>query len=524
MKLLHNKLIEGTLLLTIAGLITRLIGFAYRIFLAEVLGANLLGIYQLIFPVYGICFTIYGAGIQTAISQLVASNIGSSVIKQKKDLAILKWGLLTSITLSCTLTVIVTLFADSISSRLLLEPGCSPYLKILCLLFPFCGTSACINGYFYGIKEAKVPAVTQIIEQLVRVATVVFLCLSLSASGEAGCRFAVFGLFCGEAASCFYNCFKLFRTIHICLKSKAGNTPSCYNHKKELTALPSIHHNKIASSLLFLAFTLTTTKLVISILHSVEAVFIPAALKKFGCSAQDALSIYGILSGIAMPFILFPSTITNSFSVMLLPAIAQAQAEHAENKIRTYVTLSGKYSLFIGYLFTCIFLLFGKEFGLSVFHSELAGAYIHALSWLCPFLYLSTTFTSIINGLGKTQLTFFITAISLMVKIYFLIFLVPHYGIQAYLVGSLISQITMTLFEGIYLRKYITFSIGSFFIIPCICLLLLGGLLKKLYLFLPIPSTGLYPITILAVLCLIICIGYLFVLERAKCINRKDLL
>ena len=83
MKKLQNKLIEGTLLLTIAGFATRIIGFIYRIFLSDILGVKLLGIYQLVFPVYGICFTIYGAGIQTAISQLVASNIGSPAQKQK---------------------------------------------------------------------------------------------------------------------------------------------------------------------------------------------------------------------------------------------------------------------------------------------------------------------------------------------------------------------------------------------------------------------------------------------------------
>jgi len=63
-----NTIIKGTLILTFAGLLTRLIGFFYRIFLSKALGAETLGLYQLIFPVYGICFTIYASGIQTAIS------------------------------------------------------------------------------------------------------------------------------------------------------------------------------------------------------------------------------------------------------------------------------------------------------------------------------------------------------------------------------------------------------------------------------------------------------------------------
>lgn len=532
MKKLRNKLIQGTLILTVTGFLTRIIGFVYRIFLANILGTNLLGIYQLVFPVYGICFTIYGAGIQTAISQLIASNVGESAQKTRKDLAILKWGVLASLSLSISLSILIHTFAEPIAVHLLLEPACSPYLRLLCLLFPFCGTSACINGYFYGKKEAKVPAVTQIVEQLVRVASVFLLCIALSATGETGCRFAILGLVFGEAASCFYNCFQLYLAIH---RSMGNQKPYFQNRRASrknehilLRTKPSgyekTRHNKIASSLLFLAFTLTTTKLIISILHSVEAVFIPAALKKFGCSPQDALSIYGILSGIALPFILFPSTITNSFAVMLLPAIAQAQAERSDTKIQNYVTLSGKYSLFIGYLFTCIFLLFGKDFGTVLFQSKDAGTYIYALSWLCPFMYLSTTFTSIINGLGKTQLTFLITAVSLLVKIYFLIFLVPRFGIQAYLAGSLISYIVMTILEGIYLNKYMHWSVVNFFVIPGICLAVLGTILKRLYVLLPVPHSSLPTISVIGAICLIICIGYLLVLHRLKCINIKDFL
>lgn len=523
MKKFRNKLIQGTLLLTIAGFVTRLIGFAYRIFLADVLGTKLLGIYQLVFPVYGICFTIYGAGIQTAISQLIASNVETSSQKARKDLAILKWGLLTSLSLSLSLTTIVFTFAEPIATHLLLESSCSPYLKILALLFPFCGTAACINGYFYGKKEAKVPAVTQIIEQLVRVTSVVLLCILLSVTGETGCKFALLGLVFGEAASCFYNCYQLYLAIHKNIK-KGTDTKLRPFSKDNLLTPTTIQHNKIAATLIFLAFTLTITKLVISILHSVEAVFIPAALRKFGCSPQDALSIYGILSGIALPFILFPSTITNSFAVMLLPAIAQAQAERSDEKIRNYVTLSSKYSLFIGYLFTCIFLLFGKELGQSIFHSIDAGNYIFVLSWLCPFLYLSTTLTSIINGLGKTQLTFLITVVSLLVKIYFLIFLVPRYGIQAYLVGSLLSQITMTLLEIIYLRKYIHWSFLRFFLLPGICLVTLGFSLKKMYQLLPVAHNDRYSLFFIAGICLIISLGYLIILEKLKCINRKDIM
>ena len=73
-------IIKGTLILTIAGLITRLIGFFYKIYLSNTLGAEKLGLYQLVFPIYGICFTLFASGIQTAISKLVAEENGKQLL------------------------------------------------------------------------------------------------------------------------------------------------------------------------------------------------------------------------------------------------------------------------------------------------------------------------------------------------------------------------------------------------------------------------------------------------------------
>ena len=93
-----DQLLKGTMILTIAGFATRVIGFCYRIFLAGELGEVNLGIYQLIFPVYSICFTIYAAGIQTAVSQLISHQ------PQKNHGHIIKAG----ITLSLCLAVILS--------------------------------------------------------------------------------------------------------------------------------------------------------------------------------------------------------------------------------------------------------------------------------------------------------------------------------------------------------------------------------------------------------------------------------
>ncbi|MDE6568749.1 MAG: polysaccharide biosynthesis C-terminal domain-containing protein, partial [Lachnospiraceae bacterium] len=223
---------------------------------------------------------------------------------------------------------------------------------------------------------------------------------------------------------------------------------------KTASAIHPFHKNHLFRRLLSGSATLTGTRLIVSILNSTEAVFIPAALRMYGYSATDALSLYGILTGMVLPFLLFPSSITNSIAVMLLPAVADSQASGQQKQVKRYVTTSTLYCLLIGFLFTIFFLLFGNLIGELCFHNQTAGSFLRILSWLCPFLYLSTTLNSIINGLGKNHQTFLITVISQSIKLFSLVFCVPRFGIHAYLAGILISQIIMTTLACLCLKGY----------------------------------------------------------------------
>lgn len=449
MPLLQNKIIKGTLILTVAGFITRILGFFYRIFLADRLGASLLGTYQLIFPVYGIAFTIYGAGIQTAISQIIASScaVSDKVPKNSQMPSnptarkILSYGLGISLCMSLTLLILIQNFAGPIATYLLLEPSCTPYLRILSLLFPFCGVSACLHGYYYGLQNAKIPAMTQIVEQISRLGFVFLILCLYPMSPRQGCIVAVWGLVVGEVVS---NLYVVFQFIHY------QKRPA----KKPESSIRPFRRNRLFIRLFSVSVTLTGTKLVVSILNSTEAVFIPAALRMYGYSASDALALYGILTGMVLPFLLFPSSITNSIAVMLLPAVADSQAMGQQKQVKRYVTTSTLYCLLIGFLFTIFFLLFGNLIGELCFHNQTAGSFLRILSWLCPFLYLSTTLNSIINGLGKNRQTFLITVISQSIKLCSLVFCVPRFGIYAYLIGILASQITMTILSCLCLRQY----------------------------------------------------------------------
>lgn len=492
---MKSNLLKGTIILTIAGIITRILGFFYRIYLSNTIGAEGLGLYQLVFPIYAICFTLYASGLQTAISQIISGE------KSSKKCVASAMGI--SLFISISLSVLLYHFSDLIACSYLGAQECAPLLRILSYIFPFCGITSIINGVFYGLNKAMVPAITQLIEQVVRIAFVILMTLPMFGMPlTVSCELAVWGLIIGELASNLFNVISLYRN-----RKHLGNST-----------------RKYTARLLKLAVPLSGTRLVISLLNSLEAVLIPAMLLRFGMDKSGALTIYGILSGMVLPFLLFPGAITNSLSVLMIPTISSAYGREDIRKIRITSQISIKYTLLLGLLATFIFSMFGKTLGFVVYGNIQAGYYLVIMSVICPFIYCATTLSSIINGLGKTHITFRNTIVGLSMRILFLIFLTPKIGIMGYLIGLLVSQVIITILDGEYLYRMSKFhlKIVHWFIIPSIFLWGVGFLLKHGLLQLLINYHGNKN---LLVLCLIpiLCILFLVFLMKTKTIEKDEL-
>ena len=205
-------------------------------------------------------------------------------------------------------------------------------------------------------------------------------------------------------------------------------------------------------------------------------------LLKSGTSHNNALSIFGILTGMAMSFISFPSAITNSLSVILLPTVSEADAKGEIITLKQTINKTLQYSLLLGIISLFVFAFFGHDIGLIVFNNKQAGTFISILAWLCPFTYTTTTFTSILNGLGKTNVTFMNSIIGVVIRLLFVIIAIPPWGISGYLLGLLTSSLTICLLNYISLKKYIDFNINPFKTIvkPAIICTIAGFILKYL--------------------------------------------
>lgn len=458
-----HTLIAGTLFLTAAGLISRILGFFYRIYLSRTIGAEGLGIYQMVFPIYGICFSLCAGSIQTAISRFTAAN-------RERAKQTLLCGFLISFSISLILAALIRSQADFLAVHILMEPQCAPLLPALALAIPFTSLHACVCGYFYGKNQVQLPAVAQLLEQCVRIFTVFLVVDIRQAMGyEVTAVAAVWGLLAGEAFSALFVLLSFFIV--------SGSGSSTFNKDSLFVSF-----RMTAGPLMTLSAPLMANRLVMNLLQSAEAIMIPNKLEQFGLTGSQAVSVYGVLTGMAMPFIMFPSALVNSLAVVLLPTVARQQSLGNNFGIQKNLLLSVRYSLYMGILCIGIFTVFGADLGMDVFQNRDAGAFITILAWLCPFLYLATTLGSVLNGLGKTTITFKNNCISLLIRICFVFFGIPCFGIHACLWGMLVSEILLVLMHGYALRRQIAFSIDAWDMLvkPVFCLMIALGIQRLL--------------------------------------------
>lgn len=480
MKKNKHPLIKGTLLLTAAGLISRSIGFFYKIFLVSLIGAEGIGIYQMVFPTYILCVSLASSGIQTAISRYTAEKVSTGHYKEARNLFLT--GIVMALIIASTLSVVLFLLAPFLSLFLLKEPRTLSLLRFMALSIPFETLHTCANGYFLGQKKTGFPALSQLFEQSIRVgATLLLYQIMVQNHIAPSQELAVAGLLIAEIAAAF-----LSITVLAFQKSPANLHTAFSRYKRKSSSeaaffLRTTLKNHVRT-ILNVALPITSNRLMLNLLQSLEAAIIPIRLQQYYGNSATALSIYGIFSGMAMPLIMFPCAITGSFSMILLPSVSEANALKNDKKIASTIQSSMMLCFFLGITCTTAFLLFGSSAGVLLYGNEQVGSFLLTLAWICPFLYLTTTNSSILHGLGKTIQVFYQNLIGLLIRLLFSWFFIPHFGILGGLWGLLVSQLITALLSVFTLKRSISFSLqpGSLILFPSACCLAATGFLRFL--------------------------------------------
>ncbi|MBR5468059.1 MAG: oligosaccharide flippase family protein [Firmicutes bacterium] len=441
-----KKLVQGAFILTSASVITRLIGFFYRIFMSNAIGAEGMGLYQLIMPIYMLVWSISSSGISTAISKITSEECE----KRRNCFKTLVSSALFSSCAAAFLSIVVFIFSDIIAEKFLGDTRCSPLLKILSLCFPFMACASCIRGYFYGLQKHIYPACAQVFEQIIRVAVVFMLYPFFFSKGmEYACAAAVTGVAIGEMLS--------FLLTLIFLK-----------HTKPPFKATSSAGISIAN-VIAIALPLTLTRISASLLSAVENVLIPSRLSLFS-SSVNSLSLFGSLTGMAMPLIQFPSSVLVAVSSSLMPAISSASVSGNKNSVEKAVEKSLSFTSAVSFMAFSFFFAFSQEICIAVYHNASLGVLLKKLSLLCPLLYTNITLCGILNGLGMHNFIFLISLVSSLINIAAIYFLMPVIGIDAFIISTFTGLLwccTMGISKCIRKENLIHILLNKFFMPFC---------------------------------------------------------
>ncbi len=428
-----NPIVKGTLLLTITGLISRIIGFLYRIFLSNLIGAKGMGIFQLIFPVLSFCIALSCGGIQIAVSRFVAESKSKSQCYLVFISSIIMSLFLSGITCAC-----LFYFAEPVSAYIIKNTDCAQLLKYASIVIPLSTVHSCISGYYLGLKKTFVPAWSSVFEQIVKLTSLYIMGMVWIGNDiTITPLIAVYSMIISEALG-----------VVFCLIAITSEKRYAFKIRDVFSTMKRMFS---------VSYILTLNKIMLTFLQCIEALLVPIVLVKSGMTSSDALSIYGILTGMALPVITFPSAINNSVSTMILPTIAKANTSDNSSGVKRTTELSIRFSMITGIFCIGLFIFYGDFIGTEIFGHAQAGEYIQILAWLCPFMYLSTTLGSILHGLGKTTAAFIHNAIGTIIRLGFLWFMVPQIGITGYLWGLLISNLVVTALHAIHISKFVDY-------------------------------------------------------------------
>lgn len=460
-----ESIVAGAAILTAAGIVTRLIGFYYRIYMTGIIGSEGVGLYQLIMPLYLLAWTITSSGITTAVSSLTAKY---SAKKQWGEcINILKTALIITAVLSTALGILTFLSANILAEFILKDIRAAMPLKVISLCFPFMSMGSSIRGFLFGIQNSTIPATSQIIEQLVRVFSVMTIFSFYSPKNlESACAVTASGIALGEFISF------IFTLINFIKLKKGLDIPenTNYNPKKYL------------SLILAPAIPLSSGRIIASGLSALENILIPQRLILYGYTESNALSIYGKLTGMAMPLIQFPTAVLMSFSTALIPAISAADNIKTNVSIKRTIEKSLLFSLIAGVWALTIFIFYPKQISYFLYSQSSLGAYVIRLAPLCPILYVHITLTGILNGIGRQRIIFINNIISSFINLVFIYVLMPVYGIYVFAAGMFISLLITSLISIFVIKKVtgIDFNFAKSLLKPMVCCVSSGIVMKLL--------------------------------------------
>jgi len=438
----RQNFLKGAMVLSIAGAISKLLGAIYRIPLARLLGGEGMGLYQMAYPIYTTILALATAGVPVAISVLVSRKEAEGFSGDSRK--IFRVSLLILFVFGIFLTIIVMQSAQFIASNILKDSRAYlPILAVAPAIF-FAGMMSVFRGYFQGHQSMVPTAVSQVIEQLFRVAAVLILAFLLFPRGlEYSAAGATFGAVVGGMSGLTVLAIYYYRFKRD--KNKSGE-------KLLYTGTSSI---ELAKEMVHLAIPVSFGAAVLPLVQILDAVIVPGRLMAIDYTTSQATALYGQLAGMAAVLISLPTIFTISIATSLVPAISEALAKKDSGLLTSRINNGFRAGMIIS--LPCAAGLYVLAFQICdlLYATPEAGIPLEPLAFSCIVLAAFQISSAGLQGIGHPEIAMRNLVVTGILKVVFNYSLtsVPILNIKGAAIGTVLAFMVGSFLNVFYLKK-----------------------------------------------------------------------
>ena len=472
----NSKFLKGTMILTISSIIVKVIGSLNWIILSRVLGGEGIGLYQMGFPIYLMAITVSSAGVPVAISIITSEKLANKDYRGAKRVfnVSLRLLLLSGLLFSSALFF----GADFLINQHIIRDARAYYSIIALAPAVFFVTFlASFRGYLQGWQIMTPTATSEVVEQLVRVITMLifadlFMPYGLAYAAGGASMGAGAGAFCALLVLMwFYR--RLKKRLHAEIEAQDDSIP-----------LESA--GSIIKRLLKLALPVSLTSLMLPIGANLDLLIVPQRLEVAGFDVRHATELFGYLTGMAVPLVNLAAIFTAAMTISLVPSISESRTLGHFNAIQEKIRIAFRVAMII--TFPCFMGLFflAEKVAALIYNAPGAAGAIQTMSVGILFLGMHQISTGILQGLGKTAIPVINMLLACLVKVVISWWLtaIPYLGIKGASLATVADFAVAAIINMGFIYKYTGFTLS------------MGSLLK------PLLASGVMGAAIYAVLAL----------------------
>ncbi len=436
---------KAVFILTLFSIISRILGFVFRIYLSHTIGEQGIALYQISTSLFFVLLTIVASGIPSIISRQVAKYNARQ--EYNKIHNIISSSLILVAVLDLII-VFVMVISRGLFSFLKINEQAIELLYLLIPAFIFSSFQNVFKGFMWGRSDFLKMSIIDFIEQLLRI----LLCFLLATN-----LFKVSTLY----ATVYSLNFACLISLLLCLFNYIRNKGKFKFSKQE-----GIYIVKTS-------FPITMVRIVGSLVGPITAIAVPLILSSVGYTESQALGLYGATTGMVLPLLALPGTFIGSLSLALIPDLSSKLALQNNHGIVNQVKSAITFTTIISLILVPIFTGLGYDIAKVLFNSELAGSLLTMSAWIMLPMGLNNLSSSMINAVGL-ELKGFINYIVGTIGLVLCIVIFPKYiGINAVIIGLGVSLTISSVLNISMLSKKLRIKFKILKTVLLLCVLIL---------------------------------------------------